>query len=524
MFSPKSLLLIASGIVGIITLTLFGVSVYEIGHTRSVGAINNTRYVGIVPTYLSGAGISSSATTISILSLTIKQTGQALQMGDFGTVGYITLEPGSAARQEFASFTGITQNANGTAVLTGVSRGLSTIYPYTASTTQQFAHGGGTTLIVSNSPPFYNTFANQNNDATISGLYTFQSWTLPRVSASTTDAQVSASTSTLATVNYVNGVSIAGAANATAGVRGIVQLATASDASSTVALGGGSTGASLVPATNLISATPAASIIAMTQSTGKLLQGFWDLTASFIWTGAHTFNSTATFNATTTAASGVHTMGANLFYTALASTTITGAGTPQPVYATTTGALILSDANVNYDSQFLGFAVSSALNGGSTTVQVEGVVPGFTGLTKGSRYYVQDAVGTIGTTIGTNEIIVGTAVSSTEIYLEKNPNGVWQYLGSTSGVAATVPSIARFFVVDAVLTDECGAAAQNTDNARLIIARQGATSATYAFAGFCSASAVSDIVFTAALSGNVVNTSSSGADTPGLTATVYMYR
>lgn len=263
-----------------------------------VGA-TNTKFVGALPTYLSGAGISSSVTSVGVLSLTIKQTGQVLQMSDFGTVGYATLEPGSSARQEFISFTGITQNSNGTAVLTGATRGLSTVYPYTASTTQQFAHGGGTTLIISNSPPFYNTFANQNNDATISGTYTFQSWALPGVAASTTDAQVSAATSTFATVNYVNNTTIAGAANATAGVRGIVQLATALQASSTSALGGGSTGASLVPATNIISATPGASLLVMAQSTGKILQGWLDLAASWTFSGGLSSTGATTIAGTT---------------------------------------------------------------------------------------------------------------------------------------------------------------------------------------------------------------------------------
>lgn len=74
------------------------------------GAVN---FVGTLPTTLSGSGITSSATSIGVVSMTLRQTGQALSMSDFGTIGYITLEPGVSSRQEFASFTGITRTRMG---------------------------------------------------------------------------------------------------------------------------------------------------------------------------------------------------------------------------------------------------------------------------------------------------------------------------------------------------------------------------------------------------------------------------
>jgi hypothetical protein len=257
---------------------------------NSLGAIN---FVGSLPTNLSGSGITSSATSIGVTSLTIQQTGQKLSMTDFGDIGYITLEPGSPTKQEFASFTGISQNSNGSAILTGVTRGLSPIYPYTASSTMRYSHGGTSRLIVSNSPPFYNTFANQQNSATVTAPWTFMSWALPGVSNTTTDAQVSAATTTLATVGYVQSVSFAGGVNSTVGVKGVVQLATAAQASSTTALAGGSSGASLVPATNIFSGTPGASLIPVAQSTGKILQGWLDLAARWIFTGPVTIPATS---------------------------------------------------------------------------------------------------------------------------------------------------------------------------------------------------------------------------------------
>jgi hypothetical protein len=50
-----------------------------------------------------------------------------------------------------------------------------------------------------------------------------------------------------------------------------------------------------------------------------------------------------------------------------------------------------------------------------------GVVPGFTGLTRGSEYYLSNTAGGIATSAGDNEKVVGIAVSATEILI-KNPH------------------------------------------------------------------------------------------------------
>lgn len=53
----------------------------------------------------------------------------------------------------------------------------------------------------------------------------------------------------------------------------------------------------------------------------------------------------------------------------------------------------------------------------SVPVQISGVLPGFTGLTIGSKYYVSDTPGVISATPGTTSLPVGIAVSSTELYV-----------------------------------------------------------------------------------------------------------
>lgn len=67
------------------------------------------------------------------------------------TIAYGTIAP-KTAQSEFISFTGITQNADGTATLTGVTRGLKRGDNYTSSATFQLPHPGQTIFILSDQP------------------------------------------------------------------------------------------------------------------------------------------------------------------------------------------------------------------------------------------------------------------------------------------------------------------------------------------------------------------------------------
>ena len=509
----------------------------QISLLAALGA-DNTEFVGGQLYYLHGSGVSASAASAKLTSFTIPQSGQKLTLAA-GRTQYLTIEPGNRTRQEFISCTTLTQNSDDTATFSSCSRGLSPISPYTASTTLQFPHSGGSRVIISNSPAFYNNFTVKNNDETITGIWTYTSTAQPVYDAAPTFTN----SLSLITKGYADGLVANGVATSTESQFGGVWLATALQAASSTpttaniprvlqaqyatdtpqsgcAVGYTSTaGAGCVPVLTLL---------------GKIRQTMLDIfTTANTWTQAQIFSEAVTHNATTTAASGVKTLGTNLFYTALASTTITGTATPQPVYATTSGALILSDANVNNDSQFLGFAVSSALNGASTTVQIEGIVPGFSGLTRGSRYYVQDAVGTIGTTVGTNEVVVGVAVSTTEVLIQKSD--AWGYIGSVAFTNSTGDSTAT----------ACVAMATSTSVARKFIAkvdaRNGGTPElvynTFTFtrvgantpsSGYATNNNAYSSGVSLSISGDVVTLSGSGltdaATTMTCSGTLYMYR
>lgn len=238
------------------------------------------------PTNLSGAGITSTATSINLTSFVLPDPNKTpVQMSMLGSIGYAVLEPQSS-KVENISFTGITQNSNGSAVLTGVSRGLSFYAPYAASTTLAIAHAGGAQLILSNSAAFYGQqFAFINNPETISGVWTFAS-TSPPAYDFNPNFNVLAST-TLASIGYVASTSYAGVVNATTAVKGIAQLATSLQAASSTATG--STGAFLDLPASLATDTPntntKGSKIVMSSILGFINQGWLDLTANWNFTG-----------------------------------------------------------------------------------------------------------------------------------------------------------------------------------------------------------------------------------------------
>lgn len=122
---------------------------------------------------LAGAGISSTATEFDLVSFTIPQSGVKIQDSQMSETFYVTFEPGSRSRQEIASCTTVVQNSDNSATISGCTRGLSPLTPYTASTSLQFAHNGGTAVIFSNPPQLYNQAAFKDNDETITGNWSF---------------------------------------------------------------------------------------------------------------------------------------------------------------------------------------------------------------------------------------------------------------------------------------------------------------------------------------------------------------
>jgi len=105
-----------------------------------------------------------------------------------------------------------------------------------------------------------------------------------------------------------------------------------------------------------------------------------------------------------------------------AGETINGGTLPVAVYQDTSdNELYACDGNDTAKLNFIGFATSNSTDGNPIDFQGNGIVGGFTGLAEGEYYYVQDDK-TIGTSQGTYAILVGIAVSTTEILIFKRPN------------------------------------------------------------------------------------------------------
>lgn len=121
---------------------------------------------------LAGSGVSLSDTSIILKSFKLPNSQALITNSDLGTINYATLE-GGTAREEAISFTGVTQNADGTATITGVTRGLKFVAPYDQDLSLRDGHGGGTSFVITNGPGFYNEFTSKVNDETIEQLWSF---------------------------------------------------------------------------------------------------------------------------------------------------------------------------------------------------------------------------------------------------------------------------------------------------------------------------------------------------------------
>lgn len=226
-------------------------------------------------------------------------TSMTLNLGTYknGTslTGYncFTLDTGSATA-EYACGT-----ASGTAI-TSLLRGIDPQNPAATSSALIYAHRRGSDVRITDFP-ILQILKRLNN-----GQDAFPSPLLYDTTVSTTTLGTNGNY--VASVNYANGIAIQGGVNATTSVQGIVQFATATQTSNGTVQG--STGAFLTAPNWLFNNTSSATtLIPVTNTAGKLSQGFLDLTQSFAFSGAVTFsqgvtfsgvNATTTFNASTT--------------------------------------------------------------------------------------------------------------------------------------------------------------------------------------------------------------------------------
>lgn len=124
-------------------------------------------------TYTLGTSIGSFDTTILLSSFTEPVTGTPYTISNLNTdIVYATISPKTTS-SEFVSFTGITQNGNGTATLTGVIRGLAKKYPFTEDTAYKLPHAGQSQFIMSDAPQVFQEYIPLNNDVTVGGIKTF---------------------------------------------------------------------------------------------------------------------------------------------------------------------------------------------------------------------------------------------------------------------------------------------------------------------------------------------------------------
>jgi len=142
------------------------------------------KYAQVQADTLAGSGASIGDTTIVLTSFKTID-GVNLAMTDFGSKCFCTIEPNAGTQEEQITFSGLTQNGNGTCTLTGVKTVLN-LYPHTETSGLAKAHAGGVKFVVSNTSGFQQSI-----------------------------------------IDYINGIAIAGAPVATPAVSGIAKLSTA---------------------------------------------------------------------------------------------------------------------------------------------------------------------------------------------------------------------------------------------------------------------------------------------------------
>jgi len=250
--------LVAVAFIGIALLVASGVAFYK---ESSLSKKTEPSFGSFSPTaggtYRLQSSVGTSNTSITLSSFKEPTSGIKYTMSYLNSsIMYGTLDP-QTTYKELISFTGITQNADGTATLTGVSRGLGFSYPYTASSTLAQSHSGQSIFILSNAPQLYNQYSAKANDETITGLWTFAQTPL--------------------------GINPGGQPNATESILGVSQLATQVQMASSTALG--SSGGSVVLQAKYATSSPYTTglYVPVTRNDGKLNPNFIATTSSDVY-------------------------------------------------------------------------------------------------------------------------------------------------------------------------------------------------------------------------------------------------
>src|SRR5437868_3638102 len=118
----------------LLIITLIAIAFFAVNFVPVAQAAITQKFVQ-TPTITLYASISSSATSMRIVPYPKDLSGTKLTMSDFGSTPTVTIDPKVKNVEEIVSFTGITDNGDNTATLSGLTRGLLSKYPYTAGGT-----------------------------------------------------------------------------------------------------------------------------------------------------------------------------------------------------------------------------------------------------------------------------------------------------------------------------------------------------------------------------------------------------
>lgn len=403
--------------------------------------------------YSSGASIGDTTVVLSEMK-TID--GVLLTMADFGTKGFITIDPGAGTLEEQISFTGITQNANGTATLTGVKTVLC-VSPYTETSGLAKEHSGGSTVAVAVTSGFLNTFTNKLNNETITGT-----WTIPTHTSS--DVHQPAS------IEYVNNIALSGAPNASETVKGLVELATAAECAAGTSAG--ATGARLVvPASNCKSSSAGAgdaNKVPVLDANGLLDQTF--LGGARTWAGVNSFTAD-NCQITSDANSANDAVRMSLMQAEISKGYTTGTAgetiaVGNALYLKASDGKLWKTAGTADEStfSFVGIAVSAG-NANATIYYAKpgDIATGMSGLTAGTPYFITDTAGLVGTAPGSRYAKIGQALSATTM-LVKEP----KFRASGSQVFSSTTTAVQtcgFYPARIMVYALQGVSCSHTDNA-----------------------------------------------------------
>lgn len=162
----------------------------------------NPKFIQSQSFFLQASGASQGDTTITLQSFKYPDGVTNIVTADLGDWCYMTLEPNNGTQEEPIQFTGVTQNSNGTATLTGVSTvGFNS--PYTVTSGLAKSHAGGVTCIISNDAAMYGNIISYMNSTLASGLSPAASTTIKGVVQIPTAAQINSATATGSTGAYL---------------------------------------------------------------------------------------------------------------------------------------------------------------------------------------------------------------------------------------------------------------------------------------------------------------------------------